>query len=172
MTYFSEYHSPIGPLTLVSDGEALTHLLLDGSAPEGALPGDLPVLENARRWLDGYFRGEAPALTFPVAPEGTDFQRKVWHILLAIPSGATRTYGSIAQEMARLLGKETMSAQAIGGAVGRNPIPIAIPCHRVVGADGGLTGYAGGLEKKRWLLRHEGWLKEEGGTPQPSSPEK
>ena len=96
-----------------------------------------------------------------MAPAGTNFQRQVWRILLTIPLGQTRTYGSIAREMAGLLGKEKMSAQAVGGAVGRNPISILIPCHRVVGTGGQLTGYASGLDKKAWLLRHEGWLKEE-----------
>ena len=93
---------------------------------------------------------------FPVAPEGTDFQKLVWKLLLEIPFGETRTYGQIAREVARRMGRQKMSPQAIGGAVGRNPISIIIPCHRVVGSGGQLTGYAGGLDKKKWLLRHEG----------------
>lgn len=158
MDYFTQYTSPIGRLLLVSDGTALTGLKMDGPAPRDALPGDqVPVLMKAAAWLDGYFRGEAPAISFPLAPEGTAFQRKVWEILLTIPYGKTRTYGDIAREMAALLGRETMSAQAVGGAVGRNPIGIVIPCHRVLGAGDRLTGYAGGLDRKLWLLRHEGW---------------
>lgn len=157
MVYYSEYASPVGRLLLLSNGEALTGLWMDAAVPDGALPGgDVSVLSKAAAWLDRYFLGADPAVDVPLAPEGTAFQRKVWDILLTIPKGETRTYGSIAQEMAALLGKETMSAQAIGGAVGRNPIGIMIPCHRVIGADGGLTGYAGGMDRKLWLLRHEG----------------
>jgi len=158
VVYFLEYGSPLGRLLLLSDGEALTGLWMDAAAPEGAAPGgELPVLRKAVNWLDRYFQGGDPAVDFPLAPAGTSFQKKVWDILLTIKKGQTRTYGDIAREIAPALGKETMSAQAVGGAVGRNPISILIPCHRVVGADGGLTGYAGGLERKRWLLRHEGW---------------
>lgn len=161
MVSYSEYDSPVGRLLLLSDGEALTGLWMDMPVPGGALPGgEVPVLAKAEAWLDRYFRGEDPAVDFPLAPEGTDFQRKVWDILLTIPNGATRTYGDIAREMAVLLGKEKMSAQAVGGAVGRNPIGIIIPCHRVIGAKGQLTGYAGGVERKLWLLRHEGWKGE------------
>ena len=113
------------------------------------------MLLAAREWLEDYFRGGDPEVTFPLAPEGTAFQRKVWNLLLQIPRGHTRTYGELAREMAALLGKKTMSAQAVGQAVGHNPIGIVIPCHRVVGAGGRLTGYAWGLEKKQWLLSHE-----------------
>ncbi|MDO5151800.1 MAG: methylated-DNA--[protein]-cysteine S-methyltransferase [Eubacteriales bacterium] len=161
MVYFSEYDSPIGRLLLLSDGEALTGLQIEGIIPGGALPGgELPVLAKAEAWLDRYFLGEDPPIAFPLAPEGTDFQRKVWDILLTIAKGETRTYGGIAREMAAVLGKDKMSAQAVGGAVGRNPIAILIPCHRVIGANGSLTGYAGGIDRKRWLLRHEGWKGE------------
>lgn len=158
MRYFSEYDSPVGRLLLLSDGEALTGLWMDMAVPDDALAGEeVPVLRKTGEWLDGYFRGEAPDMDIPLAAEGTDFQKKVWTILLAIPFGQTRTYGDIAKEMACLLEKKTMSAQAVGGAVGRNPISILIPCHRCVGAKGQLTGYAGGLERKAWLLRHEDW---------------
>ena len=157
MTYYGDYASPVGKLLLASDGESLTGLWMDREAPEKT--GEVPVLTGTRQWLDAYFRGENPPVSaIPLAPAGTAFQRKVWDILLGIPYGRTRTYGDIAREMAALRGKEKMSAQAVGGAVGSNPISILIPCHRVVGANGQLTGYAWGLEKKEWLLRHEGWL--------------
>ena len=157
MTYSDIVDSPVGPLYLTSDGEKLTGLWM--REPEGeAVLADLPVLWEARKWLDAYFRGEAPAVeALPLAPKGTEFQMLVWELLLDIPFGQTRTYGDLAKEAAARLGKTRMSAQAVGGAVGRNPISIIIPCHRVVGAGHALTGYAGGLEKKLWLLRHEGW---------------
>lgn len=155
MEYFSRYSSPIGNLLLLSDGRALTGVQMDTG---DARPGDADmVLTKAIAWLDAYFRGEDPEMDFPLAPKGTAFQRQVWDILLAIPKGQTRTYGDIAREMAAKLGREKMSAQAVGGAVGRNPIGIVIPCHRVVGAGNALTGYAWGLDRKLWLLRHEGW---------------
>ena len=157
MDYFAEYDSPVGRLVLQSDGISLTGLWMNGEPDQNAAPADtLPVLRQAMAWLDAYFRGENPVIDFPLAPEGTEFQRQVWEILRKIPLGQTRSYGSIAREMAQRIGKEKMSAQAVGGAVGRNPISILIPCHRVVGAQGQLTGYAGGLERKRWLLDHEG----------------
>lgn len=161
MTYYSQYDSPVGQLLLTSDGGSLTGLWMNREVPENALPGgEVPVLAQTEKWLDAYFRGENPPVSeIPLAPEGTDFQQAVWKILLAIPLGQTRTYGDIAREMAGILGKEKMSAQAVGSAVGANPISILIPCHRVVGAKGQLTGYAGGLEKKVWLLKHEGWMK-------------
>lgn len=155
MEYFARYSSPIGNLLLLSDGRALTGVQMDTG---DARPGDADmVLTKAIAWLDAYFRGEDPEMDFPLAPKGTAFQRQVWDILLAIPKGQTRTYGDIAREMAAKLGREKMSAQAVGGAVGRNPIGIVIPCHRVVGAGNALTGYAWGLDRKLWLLRHEGW---------------
>lgn len=155
MEYFARYSSPIGNLLLLSDGRALTGVQMD---PGDALPADADmVLAKVIAWLDAYFRGEDPEIDFPLSPKGTAFQRQVWDILLAIPKGQTRTYGDIAREMAAKLGREKMSAQAVGGAVGRNPIGIVIPCHRVVGAGNALTGYAWGLDRKLWLLRHEGW---------------
>ena len=158
MEYFSQYESPVGTLLLTSDGESLTGLWMNKPKPaEGREDPEHLVLRKAKEWLDAYFRGEEKETDFPLNPEGTDFQKQVWNMLLAIPYGKTRTYGDIAREMAAYLGKESMSAQAVGGAVGRNPISIFIPCHRVVGAKGQLTGYAGGLENKKWLLHHEGW---------------
>ena len=163
MKYSARYDSPVGELILTGDGSRLTGIWMTRQVfPDAMLEDDLPVFKQTRAWLDAYFRGENPPIEkIPLAPEGTSFQQEVWKILLRIPYGETRTYGEIAREMAALLGKEKMSAQAVGGAVGANPISILIPCHRCVGAKGQLTGYAGGLEKKVWLLRHEGWVKEE-----------
>ena len=155
MKYSTIYESPIGPLWLTSDGEALTGLWMQPTGITASSDAD-PVLRKTVEWLDRYFRGEHPPMdALPLSPAGTDFQCLVWEILLTIPYGTTRTYGDIAREAADRLGKAKMSAQAVGGAVGRNPISIIIPCHRVIGAKGALTGYAGGLAKKEWLLRHE-----------------
>ena len=153
MMHFAEYASPVGNLLLGSDGQALTQLKFGGK-PEGT-PGNDAVLQSAKVWLDAYFRGEELPLEISLAPEGTPFQKQVWQCLLEIPWGQTRTYGEIAREMASRMGKQTMSAQAVGQAVGKNPIAILIPCHRVVGSGGKLTGYAWGLERKQWLLDHE-----------------
>lgn len=157
MLYYTIYDSPIGPLLLTAGEDGLTGLRFGRVPPESALPRlDHPILLKTAQWLDAYFRGEASPPDFPLSPQGTAFQKSVWEILLTIPYGKTRTYGDIAKEMAAYWEKETMSAQAVGGAVGRNPISILIPCHRVVGGKGQLTGYAGGMDKKIWLLRHEG----------------
>ena len=150
---YCEYCSPVGTLYLTADEGGLTGIWMHPVKTE-----DCPILSQAKAWLDGYFSGNPTEVTFPLNPQGTPFQKQVWEILLAIPYGETTTYGAIAREMALRTGKEKMSAQAVGQAVGANPIAIAIPCHRVVGAKGKLTGYAGGLDKKEWLLRHEGWL--------------
>ena len=150
---YCEYCSPVGTLYLTADEGGLTGIWMHPVKTE-----DCPILSQAKAWLDGYFSGNPTEVTFPLNPQGTPFQKQVWEILLAIPYGETTTYGAIAREMAVRTGKEKMSAQAVGQAVGANPIAIAIPCHRVVGAKGKLTGYAGGLDKKEWLLRHEGWL--------------
>ena len=155
MEYY-EYASPVGTLYLTADEGGLTGIWMHRSATEG-----FPVLRQAAHWLDAYFAGNPTDADFPLNPHGTSFQQQVWQLLLAIPYGQTRTYGEIAREMALLTGKEKMSAQAVGQAVGANPISILIPCHRVVGAGGNLTGYAGGLPKKEWLLRHEGWLTQD-----------
>ena len=148
-----EYPSPVGTLYLTADEGGLTGIWMHPEKTE-----DFPVLAQAKLWLDSYFSGNPEEITFPLNPHGTAFQEQVWEILLTIPYGQTTTYGAIAWEMARRCGRERMSAQAVGQAVGANPISILIPCHRVVGAGGKLTGYAGGLDKKSWLLQHEGWL--------------
>lgn len=155
---YCEYSSPVGALYLTADEGGLTGIRMHPAKTE-----DFPVLSQAKAWLDGYFSGNPSACAFPLNPKGTAFQKQVWELLLTIPYGETTTYGTIAREMALHTGKQKMSAQAVGQAVGANPISILVPCHRVVGANGALTGYAGGLEKKQWLLRHEGWLKDGGG---------
>ena len=151
---YCEHPSPVGRLYLTADAGGLSGIWMHPEKTE-----DFPVLSEGKAWLDTYFSGDPAQITFPLNPHGTAFQRQVWDILLTIPYGQATTYGAIAREMAIRMGKEKMSAQAMGQAVGKNPIGILIPCHRVVGANGKLTGYAGGLDKKEWLLRHEGWLK-------------
>ena len=164
MFYSTTYPSPLGLITIASTEDALVGLWIEGQKyfigslkePLTERP-DLPILIQARQWLDRYFAGEQPSLTeLKLAPMGSDFRQRVWSILCQIPYGETTTYGEIAKQVAAELGRETMSAQAIGGAVGHNPISIIIPCHRVVGTNGSLTGYAGGIDKKIWLLTHEG----------------
>lgn len=129
----------------------------------GTVPGELrpneelEVFSRAKDWLDRYFNGKKPEPSeLPLAPVGGEFRQTVWELLCEIPYGELTTYGQIAREAAKRLQRESMSAQAVGGAVGHNPISIIIPCHRVVGTGGSLTGYAGGLDKKIWLLKHEG----------------
>lgn len=156
MGYYLMYPSPIGQLLLTSDGTHLTGLWMDRQPEPRSIPGThLPVLLQTKSWLDGYFLGEAPEMTVPLAAEGTSFQKMIWKFLGQIPYGATCTYGELAKKAAAALGREKMSSQAVGGAVGRNPISILIPCHRCIGSDGSLTGYAWGLERKQWLLAHE-----------------
>lgn len=161
MLYTSHYASPLAGMTLVSDGTALVGLYFDGQkyAAEGLdatrTQKNLPIFEEARRWLDVYFSGRKPDFMPALAPHGTAFQQSVWEILRTIPYGQTVTYGAIARRIEQNTGCR-MSAQAVGGAVGRNPISILIPCHRVVGTNGSLTGYAGGIDKKERLLRWEG----------------
>ena len=153
MIYYTLYPSPVGELWLTSDGAALTGLWIEAQNPElsAALRcDDLSIFDSARRWLEDYFTGAPHEIDFPLHPDGTDFQRRVWALLLTIPYGETTTYGFLAGQLG-----PKMPAQAVGQAVGRNPISIIIPCHRVVGARGQLTGYAGGLENKKWLLHHE-----------------
>ena len=160
MLYTAHYDSPLGRMTLVSDGTALVGLYFDGQkyAAEGLdakrTQKNLPIFEEARRWLDVYFSGRKPDFMPVLAPHGTAFQQSVWEILRTIPYGQTVTYGAIARRIEQNTGRR-MSAQAVGGAVGRNPISILIPCHRVVGTNGSLTGYAGGIDKKAYLLRIE-----------------
>ena len=149
---YGRYESPLGPLLLSWEGDCLTGLWMNRELPEE----NDPIPEKVKRWLDAYFDGHPEQISFPLKPEGTEFQKQVWNILLTIPYGQTRTYGDIAREMAAWTGKIKMSAQAVGQAVGKNPISILIPCHRCLGAGKKLTGYAGGLEQKKWLLTHEG----------------
>lgn len=151
--YYGWYDSLLGGLLLTCEDDGLTGLWMNREEPERE--DRHPILEKAKLWLDAYFRGEDAAVDFPLAPRGTAFQMQVWEILKTIPYGKTVTYGDIAREMAVWAGKEKMSAQAVGQAVGRNPVSILIPCHRVVGSGGKLTGYAFGLDKKVWLLEHE-----------------
>ena len=150
--FFTTYPSPLGELTLTSDGQALTGLYLPvQNKTEKERNDHLPVFQQTKLWLDEYFRGNIPnPKVLPLSPAGSPFQQQVWDILLTVPYGETTSYGTIAKMLS-----PTMSAQAVGGAVGRNPISIIIPCHRCLGANGRLTGYAGGLQNKAWLLRHE-----------------
>ena len=161
MIYTSHYASPLGGITLAGDGIALTGLYFDGETGcpscDAAHKKDLPVFGEAVKWLDLYFAGKEPHFMPALSPDGTTFQQAVWEILKTIPYGETTTYGAIAKQLEKNTGRR-MSAQAVGGAVGRNPISILIPCHRVIGADGRLTGYAGGLTRKEYLLRLEGSL--------------
>lgn len=165
MTYTTHYTSPLGIILLSADDIGLTGLWFEGQKYFADLP-DLNVnvngkdyendiLKDAIRWLNIYFSGKNPDFMPALHPIGSDFRKEVWDILLKIPYGKTMAYGNIAKEIARQRGCKTMSAQAIGGAVGHNKISIIIPCHRVVGTDGSLTGYAGGIDKKVKLLELE-----------------
>lgn len=164
MYYASFYPSPVGRLTLAAHGNSLVGLWLEGQKYYGggiadALTrrDDVPVFNQTREWLDSYFAGEKPdSAGLPLAPMGSEFRQAVWALLRQIPYGEVTTYGALARRLAAQMGRPNVSAQAVGGAVGHNPISIIIPCHRVVGADGGLTGYAGGLDVKRKLLALEG----------------
>lgn len=161
MQYVSHYQSPLGGILLAADGAGLTGLWfegqkyfargLDSEAAERALP----VFELACKWLDIYFSGREPDIEVPLHLTGTPFQNEVWELLRTIPYGKTVTYGELAKRLAEKKGLPRMSAQATGGAVGRNPVSIIVPCHRVVGADGSLIGYAGGVDKKLKLLELE-----------------
>lgn len=161
MDYLWHYDSPLGGMTMESDGQALIALRFErpGQSGEASDPQRemrlLPVFDDTCRWLDHYFGGQAPDFTPPLALRGTPFRQAVWEILLTIPYGQTMSYGEIAARLAT----PRMSAQAVGGAVGHNPIAIIVPCHRVIGADGSLTGYAAGLDTKRRLLQLEQIIK-------------
>lgn len=161
MDYTHHYISPLGGITMVSDGEYLTGLWFDGqkyfadTLSVQREEKDLDVFRRTDNWLDIYFSGKEPDFTPALRMTGSEFRQEVWQILLAIPFGKTMTYGEIAKILADRRGANTMSAQAVGGAVGHNPISLIIPCHRVIGTNGALTGYAGGLEKKAWLLDME-----------------
>jgi methylated-DNA-[protein]-cysteine S-methyltransferase len=159
--YTNKYHSPLGGITMASNGEALTGLWFDHQKYFGDTLSaeneerDLPIFEQARRWLNLYFCGENPDFTPPLSLYATPFRLAVWEILKSIPYGQVMTYGDIASVIAKQMGLKSMSAQAVGGAVGHNPLSIIIPCHRVVGSNGSLTGYAGGIDKKVKLLALE-----------------
>lgn len=161
MHYTIRYHAPIGTITIASNETALTGLWLDGqkyyadTLDAEYLEKPVPVLEETRRWLDIYFSGREPDFMPPTQLQGSAFRMQVWEILKEIPYGQTLSYGQITKMIEERTGKRA-SAQAVGGAVGHNPISIIIPCHRVVGADGSLTGYAGGVDKKIRLLVLEG----------------
>lgn len=161
MTHVDHYRSPLGDMTIAGNGSNITGLWFDGqkyfgsTLPKTYKEGALPVFAEVIKWLDIYFSGKIPDFTPPLRLETTPFRKAVWDILLTIPFGQTMSYGEIANKIARQNGLTNMSAQAIGGAVGHNPISLIIPCHRVVGANGSLTGYAGGIEKKIQLLTME-----------------
>ena len=163
MIYSTNYSSPVGSITLASDGDNLIGLWMEGQkyfadtvTEKMTEKNDLPLFIKAVQWLDEYFEGKKPDIDeLTLAPRGGDFRKAVWDILCEIPYGETITYGEIAKIIANKMGKEKMSSQAVGGAVGHNPISIIIPCHRVIGANGSLTGYAGGIDKKIKLLEHE-----------------
>ena len=162
MQYITHYQSPLGGITMASDGTALTGLWFDGQKyfalylDKEHEKKQLPVFEKTKQWLDIYFSGREPYFTPPLSLNGSAFRMAVWQILQSIPYGQTITYGDIAKQLAAQTGKAKMSAQAVGGAVGHNPISIIVPCHRVIGAGGSLTGYAGGIDKKVQLLELEG----------------
>jgi methylated-DNA-[protein]-cysteine S-methyltransferase len=161
MQYIHHYDSPLGGITEASDGDRLTGLWFDGQKYFADAPDSdheekgLPVFRQTDRWLDIYFSGKEPDFTPPLCIKASVFRESVWKTLLTIPYGKTMTYGEIAEKLANDRGIERMSAQAVGGAAAHNPISLIIPCHRVVGANGNLTGYAGGIEKKMKLLEME-----------------
>ena len=162
MIVTQHYDSPLGGILLAADEIGLRGLWFDGQKyfarglPGECAEGDAPVLSEAKRWLDIYFTGKEPDFLPPLHPVGSPFRQAVWEILLRIPYGSTMTYGEIARRLAEKSGRARVSAQAVGGAVGHNEISILIPCHRVVGTGGSLTGYAGGIDKKIRLLELEG----------------
>ena len=163
MYYSTIYYSPVGKLTIVADDNNLIGLWIEeqkyfmNSVPKDITQNsDIEIMKKTIDWLDRYFKGEKPDITeLSLKPIGSDFRQIVWKILCEIPYGEVITYGEIAKKVSKILGKDKMSAQAIGGAVGHNPISIIIPCHRVVGSNGSLTGYAGGIDKKKKLIEIE-----------------
>ena len=163
MVYKTYYDSPVGKLFIASDGENIIGLCMEGQKyyldkieKEGILKDDLAIFKKTKKWLDRYFKQEKPEVSeISLAPEGNTFRQYIWELLCEIPYGETITYGELAKKVAKKLNKPSMSAQAVGNAVGHNPISIIIPCHRVVGKNGSLTGYAGGIDKKIKLLEIE-----------------
>ena len=164
MIHTAYYDAPYGRYVMAAEDGALTGLWLEG---QKYFPSDLPepsgeeaeIFARTRRWLDAYFAGRQPDVSaLPIAPRGSAFAQSVWQ-LLEIPYGQTVTYGQLAKRLAEQRGLTRMSAQAVGGAVGHNPISVIIPCHRVLGSHGTLTGYAGGLDRKEFLLKLEGAIK-------------
>lgn len=161
MQYITEYDSPLGTMLLASDGDALTGLWFTEqkyyaqNLSPAYIAQNCQVFAIVRKWLDIYFNGKEPEFTPPLKLIGSEFRLAVWNLLLEIPYGSTITYGEIAMRIAHERGNKRMSAQAVGGAVGHNPIGIIVPCHRVVGSNGNLTGYAGGIAKKQYLLKTE-----------------
>ena len=159
--YTSVYSSELGDILLAADEIGLTGLWFFGQSyfadtlPTEQIAQETPILTQAREWLDEYFSGKEPDFTPTLHPIGSPFRQAVWKLLLQIPYGQTTTYGEIARQLEKLQNRPHMSAQAVGGAVGHNGISIIIPCHRVVGTKGSLTGYAGGLDKKMALLEPE-----------------
>lgn len=161
MIFIQHYDSPLGAILLAADETGLTGLWFDGQKffardlPVERVEQNTPALSEVKRWLDIYFTGKEPDFMPPLHPIGSAFRRSVWDILLRIPYGQTTTYGEIARQLAEKQGRPRIAAQAVGGAVGHNKISIIIPCHRVVGTNGSLTGYAGGIDKKVKLLEWE-----------------
>lgn len=162
MVYTCHYESPLGGILLAADEIGLTGLWFDGQKyfarelPAERTEKKMPILTETKRWLDIYFTGTEPDFLPPLHPIGSTFRQEVWKLLLQIPYGKTVTYGELSRQLAEKRGLPRMSAQAVGGAVGHNRISILIPCHRVVGTNGSLTGYAGGIDKKVKLLELEG----------------
>lgn len=162
MTFIQRYGTPLGTMLLAADEIGLVGAWFEGQKyfaaglPEERLEQETPALAEAQRWLDHYFAGKVPDFLPPLHPAGSAFRQAVWTALLQIPYGRTTTYGAIAQKLAAQREGARVSARAVGGAVGHNPISVIIPCHRVLGANGNLTGYAGGIERKARLLELEG----------------
>lgn len=169
MVYIDYYDSPVGRLLLAEKNGALAGAWIEGQKyypgtlrEETEAKTDSPLLRQSKQWLERYFAGEKPLPgELKLSPAGSEFQKEVWKLLCEIPYGETTTYGEIAKKMAKKRNKAKMSAQAVGNAVGHNPVSIIVPCHRVIGSDGGMTGYGGGIAKKVWLLNHEGVSVEE-----------
>ncbi|MDR0583170.1 MAG: methylated-DNA--[protein]-cysteine S-methyltransferase [Treponema sp.] len=165
MEYICNIKSPVGLLTVSSDSENILGLWIEGqkyfarTLEKDSMEKDLPIFECARIWLDCYFSGKEPDFMPPLRPRGTPFQKSIWNFLCKIPYGQTTTYGEIAKQYDAQNREKHTSARAVGGAAGHNPVSIMIPCHRVVGTGGNLTGYAGGIDKKIQFLQLEGFLQ-------------